>query len=264
MGIFAQNEMVMDQAKQHRQHNQCDQRATATLFHVLTRGDIALEGLLPYSSNYTLLAVSTYHDCSVLAVYKPRRGERPLWDFPHGTLYRREVAAYLVSEELGFCFVPLTVVREGPLGIGSFQQFIDHDQEAHLFTMIQEQDYRPAIQRLVVFDYLVNNADRKSGHGLKGADGFLWAIDHGICFHHEDKLRTILWDFVGQPIPADIMEALGHFKPHLEQGTTFIQDLHRLLSSQEIQALGQRLDWLLENGVFPSPGAERHFPWPPI
>ncbi len=235
-----------------------------TLLHALTHGDIAIEGLLPYSSNYTLLAVITYADTSVLTVYKPRRGERPLWDFPQGTLYRREVAAYLISEALGFSFVPLTVLRDGPFGIGSLQVFVDHDTEAHLFTMIQEECYTHVLQQLVAFDYLINNADRKSGHGLKGDDGTLWAIDHGICFHHEYKLRTILWDYVGLPLPSDIQAALQMLKSQLQPGHQLRQTLRRLLHEQEIQALRQRLDSLVTSGVFPAPGNERHFPWPPI
>jgi uncharacterized repeat protein (TIGR03843 family) len=130
--------------------------------------------------------------------------------------------------------------------------------------MIQEECYTRVLQQLVAFDYLINNADRKSGHGLKGDDGTLWAIDHGICFHHEYKLRTILWDYVGLPLPSDIQAALQMLKSQLQPGHQLRQTLRRLLHEQEIQALRQRLDSLVTSGVFPAPGNERHFPWPPI
>jgi hypothetical protein len=231
---------------------------------LLGHGEMTVEGMLPYSSNYTLLTRIEQDSVSALAVYKPRRGERPLWDFPRGTLYCREVAAYLVSAALGFNFVPPTVVRDGPYGIGALQLYIENDEESHLFTMLKEGCYEAIILRLTVFDCLINNADRKSGHCLKGLDGRLWAIDHGICFHHEYKLRTVLWDFVGQPFPADIMAALCSFKEQLERKESIAQMIEDLLDKSELRALRRRLDNLVRTGVFPDPGPGPNIPWPPV
>lgn len=235
-----------------------------SILELLTHGEIEVEGLLPYSSNYTMLALVTHHDACALAVYKPRRGERPLWDFPRGTLYQREIAAYLVSEALGFHLVPPTIRREGPHGIGALQLFIENDQESHLLTMQREGCYDDALQQVAAFDCLINNADRKSGHCLKGNDGRLWSIDHGICFHEEDKLRTVLWDFVGQPFPPDITDALRCFRNHLNNDDALMQMLIELLSTTELRALKQRLNQMINTGVYPYPGSGPHIPWPPV
>ncbi len=234
------------------------------VLEALAQGDMTIETALPYSSNYTLLATITYEELQVLAVYKPRRGERPLWDFTRGTLYRREVAAYLVSEALGFGLVPPTVLRDGPYGIGMVQLFIANDEDAHLFTMLKEGGYEPTIRRLCAFDCLINNADRKSGHALKGLDGRLWAIDHGICFHHEPKLRTVLWDFVGEALPPEVVTALQAFRARLDAGDAVAEALGDLLDKVEVRALRRRLDHLLATGVFPPPGPGPNVPWPPV
>ncbi len=223
-----------------------------------------IEGLLPYSSNYTLLTQVAYNGMEALAVYKPRRGERPLWDFPRGTLCQREVAAYLVDEALGFSLVPPTILRDGPYGIGALQLFMEHDAEAHLFTMQHEGGYEDTILRLAAFDCLINNADRKSGHCLKGRDGQLWAIDHGISFHVEYKLRTVLWDFVGQPFPQDIADALLSFHECLERQTPLAHTLAELLDKAELRALRRRLDHLMTTGKYPDPGPGPNIPWPPV
>lgn len=237
-----------------------------SMLDVLLYGDIEVEGMLPYSSNFTLLARVAYEGEAAYAVYKPRRGERPLWDFPRGTLCCREVAAYLVSETLGFGFVPPTVLREGPHGVGSLQLFIDHDPEEHLLTMYEAGGYEDDILRLAAFDYLVNNADRKSGHCLKGTGGEMWAIDHGICFHEEYKLRTVLWDFIGQPFPPDVVQALGYFRRCFEDARIldFKRSLQHLLTPLEIQALGQRLEYMMTRGTYPRPGHGPAIPWPPV
>ena len=154
--------------------------SVASVLELLAKGDLDVQGMLPWSSNYTLLATVRNDGLQGLAVYKPRRGERPLWDFPRGTLCQREVAAYLLSEALGWSLVPPTILRDGPYGIGSVQLFIDAQEDAHLFTIQQEGSYEQELERLAVFDVLANNADRKSGHCLKGADRRLWAIDHGL------------------------------------------------------------------------------------
>ena len=164
---------------------------------LLARGDIAVKGRLPWASNATFLVEVTRGRAATLGVYKPRRGERPLWDFPRG-LDRREVAAYRLSETLGFGLVPPTLAREGPYGPGSIQLFVDAEFEEHYFTLRERPEHRAALARLCAFDLVANNADRKSGHCLLGRDGRLYAIDNGLCFHVEPKLRTVVWDFVGR------------------------------------------------------------------
>ena len=219
-------------------------------------------GLLPWSSNYTFL--TTVRDASLqcLAVYKPQRGERPLWDFPQGTLCLREVAAYLVSQTLGWAFIPPTVLRDGPHGIGSVQLFIDAEPEAHYFTFRDE--HVPELQRIALFDCLTNNADRKGGHCLKGKDGSIWAVDNALTFHTDRKLRTVIWDFVGQPIPEDLLQDLVAFGDRLAQSDPLVETLGRLLAAEEVEALKQRLDALLKKATFPDPGPGRHVPWPAI
>lgn len=236
----------------------------ARVLEALARGDLSVEASMPYSSNYTLLTRVLHEDVELLAIYKPRRGERPLWDFPRGTLYRREAAAYVVSEGLGFGLVPPTVVRDGPYGVGMLQLFIANDEESHLFTMLKEGGYDETIRRLCAFDWLINNADRKSGHALKGLDGRLWAIDHGICFHYEPKLRTVLWDFVGEALPRDVVAALCRLRSGLDAGDGAARLLDDLLEKNELRALRRRLDRLIEGGKFPAPGPGPNVPWPPV
>jgi hypothetical protein len=240
------------------------QMEASRVLEVLARGELSVETSMPYSSNYTLLCTVNYQDERLLGIYKPRRGERPLWDFPQGTLYRREVAAYLVSEALGFDLVPPTVLRNGPYGVGMLQLFIENDEESHLFTMLKAGGYEGVIRRLCAFDVLVNNADRKGGHALKGVDGRLWAIDHGICFHFEPKLRTVLWDFVGEPLPADVLEALCGLRDRLDANDSTAQMLADLLEKAELRALRRRLKSLLDSGCFPQPGPGPNVPWPPV
>ncbi|PDW03992.1 SCO1664 family protein [Candidatus Viridilinea mediisalina] len=236
----------------------------ARVLEALANGTLMLEGAMPFSSNYTLLTRVEHEDVELLAIYKPRRGERPLWDFPKGTLYRREAAAYVVSECLGFGLVPPTVVRDGPYGIGMLQFFVANDDEAHLFTMLKEGSYDERLRQLCAFDYVINNADRKSGHGLKGLDGRLWAIDHGICFHYELKLRTVLWDFMGEPLGPELLAALGHLRTCLEHQHPAVQLLNDLLAKPELRALRRRLDHLISSNAFPEPGPGPNVPWPPV
>lgn len=238
--------------------------AVARVLETLVNGELAVETSMPYSSNYTLLCTVEHGDLQLLAIYKPRRGERPLWDFPRGTLYRREMAAYLLSEALGFGFVPPTVVRDGPYGVGSVQLFINSDEESHLFTMLKEGGYDNVIRRLCAFDSLINNADRKSGHCLKGTDGRLWAIDHGICFHYEHKLRTVLWDFAGERLPPDVHRALCGLRASLDAEPALADTLDELLDKAEVRALRRRLERLIDSGVYPSPGPGPNVPWPPV
>ncbi|WP_448545149.1 SCO1664 family protein [Roseiflexus sp.] len=231
---------------------------------LLAKGKMEVQGMMPWSSNYTLLVTVHDGDLQGLAVYKPRRGERPLWDFPRGTLCQREFAAFLLSEALGWSLVPPTVLRDGPYGYGSVQLYIDCDQDAHLFTMQKEGGYEEQLARLAAFDILSNNADRKSGHCLKGTDGRLWAIDHGICFHAEPKLRTVLWDYAGEPICEEIMADLRALREDIRNGGRFIRALEGLLAPEEVRAFRRRLDRLIETGCYPDPGAARHIPWPPV
>lgn len=245
-------------------NTESNELSVTEVLELLVRGDLDVQGALPWSSNYTLLATVTHEGMQGLAVYKPRRGERPLWDFPRGTLCQREVAAYVLNELLGWGLVPPTVLRDGPYGVGSVQLFIDANHEAHLFTMQQEGGYEATIERLAVFDIIANNADRKSGHCLKGNDGRLWAIDHGICFHNEMKLRTVLWDYAGQPIRADIMADLRSLHELLQGGDALAEALDSLLAPEEVQSLRRRLDRLLARGKYPEPGRGHNVPWPPV
>jgi uncharacterized repeat protein (TIGR03843 family) len=241
-----------------------DELSIGEVLALLAKGEMNVQGMMPWSSNYTLLVTVRDGDLEGLAVYKPRRGERPLWDFPRGTLCQREFAAFLLSEALGWSLVPPTVLRDGPYGYGSVQLYIDCDQDAHLFTMQKEGGYDDQLARLAAFDILSNNADRKSGHCLKGADGRLWAIDHGICFHAEPKLRTVLWDFAGDPICEEIMADLCALREDIRNGGRFIRALEGLLAPEEVRAFRRRLDRLIDTGCYPDPGAARNIPWPPV
>lgn len=233
------------------------------VLELLAHGDIQVEGLLPYSSNYTFLATVSHNGTRSLAVYKPRSGERPLWDFPDGTLCLREVATFVVSQALGWFYVPPTVLRKGPHGIGSLQFYIDAAPEEHYFTL--QDRYTEEFQYLTVFDYIINNADRKSGHCLLGTDGHIWAVDHGVTFHSMPKLRTVIWDFAGQPIPEAILADLEMFYDALVAGDPVGDTLERLLSDDECTALRRRVRDLLESQTFPEPDPQRrHIPWPPV
>lgn len=237
-------------------------------FTVLTHGEISLKGEFLWGSNYTFLVTVVYQGVSISGVYKPTKGERPLWDFPSASLAKREAAAYQVSQALGWNLVPPTVYRkDGPYGAGSVQLFIDHDPEYHYFT------FDPAdldrLRPVVVFDLLTNNADRKGSHILRGPDGHLWLIDHGVCFHVEEKLRTVIWNYVGEAIPPDLCADLIRFSnlltPSGEQASEAAQNLHRFLTWGEIRALAKRARKIVEDGVFPAPDPYRRpFPWPQI
>lgn len=230
---------------------------------LLVHGDIQAKGLLPWSSNYTFLATVSHHGDRSLAVYKPRSGERPLWDFPDGTLCLREVATFVVSQALGWLYVPPTVLRDGPHGTGSLQLYIDADPDEHYFTL--QDAYVGDFQRLAVFDYIINNADRKSGHCLLGSDGRIWAVDHGLSFHTLPKLRTVIWEFAGEPIPRAMLDDLVAFRHRLGPGDPVYETLTRLLAEDELEALRQRVAHLLRSRTFPMPDSHRrHMPWPPV
>jgi hypothetical protein len=225
---------------------------------VFQHGDIKLKGQFMLGSNYTFLVNVNHSGEQYSAVYKPSKGEQPLWDFPESTLAQREVAAYMMSEALGFYFVPFTVLRDdGPFGPGSLQQYIEYNPEYHYFNFTKED--KALLRPVVFFDLLINNADRKGSH-VFFEDGThkLWLIDHGLCFHEEDKLRTVIWDFAGQAIPADLLS-------HLSYTGSWRGVLEPYLSRREIAAVLARAKALLASRVFPhAPESRRAFPYPPI
>jgi hypothetical protein len=194
------------------------------------------------------------------AVYKPRRGESPLWDFPRGTLYRREMATYLVSEALGWCIVPATVVRDGPYGVGSVQLFIEHDPDDYFVPPVRRD--RAASAQIALLDVMLNNADRKTEHCLRGLDGRTWAIDHGLTFHTDPKLRTVIWDFAGESIADELVADLEALCRALDPCAALRPALGKLVAEVEIDGVLQRLRRLLRTGVYPDPGVYRRaIPW---
>ncbi|MEX2275804.1 MAG: SCO1664 family protein [Actinomycetota bacterium] len=231
---------------------------------LLAGGNIEILGLMPRSSNYTFLAKvvpERPEDPEVLAIYKPRRGEQPLWDFPDGTLANREVAAFRVATQLGWPFVPPTVLRDGPEGPGSVQLFLEFDPQQHFFTLFDH--HESEFRQVAVFDAIANNADRKGGHTLLAHDGRVFVIDHGVCFNAAPKLRTVIWEFEGEPIEADLLADLERLRASLDAGSLG-RDLAALLTREEIDATLRRTGELLASKVFPSPGDELPYPWPAI
>lgn len=243
----------------------------AELLRILQDGRIEIEGLLPWSSNYAFLVRVCEGDTEIGAVYKPRRGERPLWDFPQGTLCQREEAAFVVSHALGWDVIPPTVMRQGQHGLGTVQVFIEHDPERHYFTIEGDPFFRHQLEKIALLDILINNADRKAGHVLlqesedEANPGRLWGIDHGICFHTDAKLRTVIWEFAGSPIPDRLLADLRALKERLASPDDEVTNaLSQLLAAPELQALQRRLGRAIERGVYPQPGPGRHYPWPPV
>ena len=231
------------------------------LWELLAHGEMTDCRLTPVGSNYTFFStLSDDHARQCQVVYKPRRGEVPLWDFPVGTLYRREYAAYLLSEALGWGFVPPTLIRDGVYGIGSVQFYIDADSRANYFTL---RDTDPEeCQRICVFDIIANNADGKASHCLQGTDGCIWVVDHGITFHHEPKLRTVIWDFVGDPVSERTLKDLRRLVERFEVRGGLREQLTALLVPEEVLAFQNRVERLLEHPIFPAPGPRRAVPWP--
>jgi uncharacterized repeat protein (TIGR03843 family) len=237
---------------------------TPIILNVLQNGEIKIKGEFAWGTNNTFLAEVCQDGNIVQGVYKPSRGERRLWDFPSGSLAHREVAAYLVSEALGWELVPPTVYRKkAPIGPGSLQLFVEHDPELHYFNLSEAQ--RQYLRPVVLFDLLINNADRKGGHLLYDHKNHLWLIDHGICFHTEDKLRTVIWDFIGEPIPEKLLDDIHCFRQLLTPDQDLYKELQLLLNQEEIHALARRADHLVLLGQFPAPNPEeRSIPWPPL
>ena len=228
----------------------------SNIVHALEHGDITIIGRMPHSSNATFLVSVQCGETSFQAIYKPLRGERPLWDFEPG-LHRREIAAYLLSQAMGINMVPPTVLREGPLGEGSLQHFIDADVEQHYFTIFeQREDLHDQLRAMCVFDIVANNTDRKAGHCLLGLDDKVWGIDHGVCFAADFKLRTVIWEFGGEPLPDHLRAAI---EPLIE---TVPLNIATLLSSDEVSALQERVQWLCEGGAFPIDRSGSRYPWP--
>jgi uncharacterized repeat protein (TIGR03843 family) len=235
---------------------------------ILEEGSLSLRGEFMWGSNYTFLIEVEHSLGNLQAVYKPTRGVRPLWDFDSPSLARREVAAYLVSEALGWRLVPPTIFRkDGPLGAGSLQLYIEHDPEYHYFNF-NPQD-RQRLRPTALFDMLVNNADRKGSHILLDEERYIWLIDHGICFHTENKLRTVVWDFAGEPIPSDLCADLTRFYQQLDGEKNNPSDaavsISRYLKAAEVAAMARRADRLVRAGRYPNPDPDRRpYPWPPV
>ncbi len=222
-----------------------------------------LDSLVPWGSNYTFLVVIRKGKDECRAIYKPCKGERPLWDFPTGSLANREYAAYQVSAALGWPNIPPTVLREGPHGMGAVQLFIEFVDGQHFFTL--RHAHRDEMKRIAAFDAVINNTDRKGGHVLLGEDGKLWCIDHGVTFHEYPKLRTVIWDFTEMPIPHEILADLCALEPRLARGNALADSLGQLLSAREIKALRKRLADLIARGVYPQPPEDwPAVPWPPV
>jgi hypothetical protein len=232
------------------------------VLEVLGRADLELLGLLPRSSNYTFLVRARDGQDELLAVYKPREGEAPLWDFPEGTLHLREVAAYELATALGWPRIPPTLHREGPHGVGSVQRFLPFDPEKHYFTMQDDPQRLETFRRVALFDVVANNADRKAGHCLVAEDGALFFVDHGVCFNEEPKLRTVIWDFEGEPIEPAELESLRALRGSFDAEVR--PRLADLLATGEIEATADRLERLISSGRFPTPGPGRPYPWPPV
>ncbi|MFC6131008.1 MULTISPECIES: SCO1664 family protein [Streptomyces] len=265
------------------------------LEELLAKGELTVIGRIREASNAVLLCSVTYGGVSADCVYKPVKGERPLWDFPDGNLARREVAAYLISEATGWGLVPATVLRDGPYGEGMVQRWIEAerpDEEAPLGALLGLVDGEeagegwkavalaevgegrtallvhaddPRLRRLAVLDAVINNGDRKGGHLLPAPDGRLYAIDHGVTFHTEDKLRTLLWGWAGEPLTGEAREVLAALAAGLADGAPLATRLAELITPVELAAVRARVEHLLRTGTHPEPSGQwPAIPWPPV
>lgn len=231
--------------------------AAEEVLAVLGEGAVAVQGRMPWSSNATFLVEVCHQGRTLPAIYKPHRGERPLWDYPTG-LHRREVAAYRLSEVLGWGVVPETVEREeAPFGPGSLQRFVPADFSQHYFTLVERAELHDALRMICAFDLVANNADRKSGHCLVDEGGRIWGIDNGLCFHVDPGLRTVIWDFAGEPVPGRLLADLERLAGADETG------LEPLLAPDEVAATRRRARAVVRHGRFPNPDESRRaYPWP--
>lgn len=264
---------------------------------VLRDGELTILGRIPTASNATVVCDAVLGESSLRCVYKPVRGEVPLWDFPDGTLAGREVGSYLVSEALGWSVIPTTVLRDGPVGPGMVQRWIDTpdhlDEElptprvdlvdlcppdalpvdvkpileaigptGEPIVLVHADD--PRLLRMAVFDVVINNADRKGGHVLESLDGNVYGVDHGICLHEDDKLRTVLWGWAGEPVPGHLLADLERLIDKLGPDGALRSDLAPHITEAEIDALTLRTCYLVETGTLPEPPESRPIPWPPF
>jgi uncharacterized repeat protein (TIGR03843 family) len=238
----------------HIQHN--------LALDILEKGSIHIEGQFIIGSNYTFLATVKYEDSTYKAVYKPQKGEIPLWDFPPETLASRETAAFLLSEAITWGFVPPTIFRsDAPFGPGSLQWFIPHDPEINYFTFSEE--LKENLRSVAVFDMIINNADRKGSHMIIDEHKKVWLIDHGISFHIKPKLRTVIWDFIGESISEKVTKDVRSLNHKLTPNSLLMSDLEQLLSLREITALKSRVDHIIDYPFFPAPDENyRPFPFP--
>ncbi|MFC9282536.1 SCO1664 family protein [Streptomyces collinus] len=256
---------------------------------LLARGELSVRGRIREASNAALFCTVALDGREATCVYKPVAGERPLWDFPDGTLAGREVASYEVSEATGWGLVPPTVLRDGPYGEGMCQLWIEVGADAELLALVDGEEPEPGwkaigfadvgegrtallvhadderLRRLAVLDAVINNADRKGGHLLPTPDGRLYGIDHGVTFNVEDKLRTLLWGWAGEPLTAEAVEVLGGLRATLAEGGELAARLAGLITPSELDATRARVDALLASGRHPEPGGEwPAIPWPPV
>ncbi|WNM34120.1 SCO1664 family protein [Streptomyces sp. Li-HN-5-11] len=256
---------------------------------LLARGELTVRGRIRDASNAALFCTVAHDGQEASCVYKPVAGERPLWDFPDGTLAEREVAAYEVSEATGWGLVPPTVLRDGPYGEGMVQLWIEASPEAELLALVDAEEPGPGwkaigfaevgegrtallvhadderLRRMAVLDAVINNADRKGGHLLPTSDGRLYGIDHGVTFHVDDKLRTLLWGWAGEPLPAQALDVLKALKDALGDGGALAARLAGLITPAETDATRARVEALLASGRHPEPGGEwPAIPWPPV
>ncbi|MEV8568688.1 SCO1664 family protein [Streptomyces sp. NPDC051322] len=262
---------------------------SVTATELLTRGELTVRGRVREASNAVLYCSVSYEGEEAACVYKPVAGERPLWDFPDGTLAQREVAAYEISEAMGWSLIPPTVLRDGPYGEGMCQLWIESDAEPSLLALVEEEEPgegwkaitfaevgegRTALlvhaddarlRRLAVLDAVINNADRKGGHLLPTGEGRLYGIDHGVTFNTDGKLRTLLWGWAGEPLTAEAGEVLARLAGDLAPGTVLAARLAELITSAELEALRARVAALRTSGRHPEPSGEwPAIPWPPV
>jgi uncharacterized repeat protein (TIGR03843 family) len=239
-------------------------RDTETAERLLSLGRLTVEGRLVQASNATLYCAIEWEGLSAACVYKPVAGERPLWDFPDGTLAEREVAAYAVSEAMGLRVVPPTVHRDGPYGPGMVQLWVEPDPDVDLVALSRSEDDE-AVRRMAVFDAVVNNADRKIGHLLPPGDGHVYGCDHGVCFSVDYKLRTVLWQWRGKPLTREAVEALGRVDAGLRDGGPLGRRLGELLTPEEVDATRRRVELMLKHRIHPYPPEDwPAIPWPPM
>ncbi|MFE5491861.1 SCO1664 family protein [Streptomyces virginiae] len=262
---------------------------------LLAEGELTVVGRIREASNAVLLCTVTHDGASVDCVYKPVKGERPLWDFPDGSLAQREVAAYLVSEATGWGLVPATVLRDGPYGEGMVQQWIearqpqDDSPQEELLALVDGEEAGegwkpvafaevgegrtallvhaddPRLRRLSVLDAVINNGDRKGGHLLPAPDGRIYGIDHGVTFHTEDKLRTLLWGWAGEPLTDEALRALTALAAELAGGAPLATRLAELITAAELAAVRERVAHMLRTGRHPQPSGQwPAIPWPPV